>query len=272
MGVTRFRELPGVRVAYHVDGDGPPLVMVHGWCGSRADLDPLARDLATDHRVLSLDLPWHGQSTANSTYWTMDDLGALVDAIAVDEGMRGAPVVGHSLGAAVAVEAVLAGEGHHVVALDGLTFMHLYPRQNPAAVEQGLAPYRQDFPAGVRGLCERAAGPDPDPAFLEALADRMDDIHPAAAIEMMQGLMEWDMDAALARCDALGTRVDVIAARSMLSPSAIDAYGHRFDITVTDLGGHFFPLQDPAGTAALVRQALAVTRHPARGCSNPPSG
>lgn len=254
--MTRFRDLPGARVAYDVRGDGPPLVLLHGWCGSRHDLAPLAGDLERDHRVLALDLPWHGESTATSTYWDMDDLGALVDAVVVGEGMRGAPIVGHSLGAAVAVEAVLAGEGHRVIALDGLTFMHLYPKQSPAAVQEGLLPYRQDFPAGVRALCERAAGPGANPEFIAELANQMAQVNPVAAVGIFEGLLEWDMDAALARCDALGLKVTAIAARSMLSERTIDAYDHRFELVVTDLGGHFYPLQDPPGTATLIRQAL----------------
>ena len=56
---------------------------------------------------------------------------------------------------------------------------------------------------------------------------------------------------------AICSAVTAIAARSMLSQRTVEAYGHRFQILVTALGGHFFPLQDPAGTAALVRQALA---------------
>ena len=255
-GNTRVRELPGARVAYDLAGDGPAVVLIHGWACRRHDLAGVAADLSRDHRVMCIDLPWHGESTATSRRWSMDDLGALVDAVVADEGMRGAALVGHSMGAAVAVEAVLAGEGHRVIALDGLTFMHMYPRQAPDDAERVLAPFRHDYPQGVRALCERAAGPGTDPAVTDEVATAMGEVDPEAAISMMQALLEWDMDAALSRAGALGVRVTALAARPLLSPGAVEAYGHRFDIVPVDLGGHFYPREQPAATADLIRRAL----------------
>ncbi len=252
----RVRELPGARVAYDLRGDGPPVVLIHGWACRRSDFDPIARDLARDHRVLALDLPWHGESTATRRRWSLDDLGALVDAVVADEGMRGAALVGHSMGAAVAVEAVLAGEGHRVIALDGLTFMHMYPRQAPDDVERVLSPFRDDYPRGVRDLCERAAGPGTDPALTDDVASAMGEMDAEAAVSMMEALLEWDMDGALSRASALGVRVTVLAARPLLSPRAVEAYGHRFDIVPVDLGGHFYLREQPAATADLIRRAL----------------
>jgi hypothetical protein len=66
------------------------------------------------------------------------------------------------------------------------------------------------------------------------------------------------MDGALSRAEALGVRVTALAARPLLSPSAVEAYSHRFDIVPVDLGGHFYPREQPAATAQLIRQALAA--------------
>lgn len=256
--VSRVRELPGARIAYDVAGDGPPVVLIHGWACRRSDFAPVMADLARDHRVLALDLPWHGDSTSDIPYWPIDDLAALVRAIAGDEGMRDCALVGHSAGAAVAVEAVLAGAGRRVVALDGLTFMHMYPRIAPDAAERVLAPFREDFPGAVRALCERAAGPDTDPLLTQQVADEMAQMDPVVGVRMLAGLLAWDMDAALGRAEALGLSVTACAARCLLAPEVVDAYGHRFEIVPVDLGGHFFLREDPAGTAALIREALAA--------------
>lgn len=253
-----LRELPGARVAYDVAGDGPPVVLIHGWACSRRDLAPLAADLARDHRVLNLDLPWHGESTSTVRYWPLDDLAAVVEAVAADEGMRHAALVGHSLGAAVAVEAVLAGAGPSVISLDGLTFMHMYPRQDAAAVQAYLQPFRDDFPSAMRGLCDRAAGPQCDAALVERMGATMGAVDAHAAIGMMEQLMLWDMDGALARADALGLDLTTFAATSMLSAAALEHYGQRLAIAPVDLGGHFFPVEQPAATADLIRRALAT--------------
>ena len=252
------RELPGARIAYDVAGDGPPVVLIHGWACSRGDLAPLAADLARDHRVLNLDLPWHGESTSTVRYWPLDDLAAVVEAVAADEGMRHATLVGHSLGAAVAVEAVLAGAGPRVVSLDGLTFMHMYPRQDDDAVQAYMQPFRDDFPSAMRGLCDRAAGPECHAGLVDRLAADMCAVDADAAIGMMEQLMLWDMDGALARADALGLDLTTFAAGSMLSAGALERYGQRLAIAPVGLGGHFFPVEQPAATADLIREALAT--------------
>lgn len=257
-GGTRVRELPGARVAYDLVGSGPPVVLIHGWACRRSDFAGVAADLARDHRVLSLDLPWHGDSTATSARWTMDDLGALVDAVVADEGLRGAPMVGHSMGVAVAIEAVLAGEGQRIIGLDGLTFMHMYPRQPADRRDATLMPYREDFPGAVHGLCRRAAAPDTDPALTAEIAARMAGMDPDAGVRMLGALLDWDMDAALGRADALGLHITALAAGAMLAPEVVQAYGHRFEIIPVDLGGHFYLLERPAETAALIREALAA--------------
>ena len=162
------------------------------------------------------------------------------------------------MGAAVAVETVLAGTGHRVISLDGLTYMHMYPRQSAEATNAFLDPFRADFAAAMRDMCNRAAGPDADPELIAGVADGMCAADPEVAIAMMDALMRWDMDGALARADALALSVQVFAAAALLSQTAVDRYGHRIDIVPVDLGGHFFLLQHPVKTAQLIRGALAT--------------
>ncbi len=249
--------LPGAEVVYDVHGDGPEVVLIHGWTCRRTDFDGVVADLARDHRVLALDLPWHGDSTAARRDWSIADLAAVVAAVAVAEGMGRAAIVGHSMGAAVAIETVLAGVGNRVISLDGLTYLHMYPRQSPEATDAFLDPFRADFDAAMRSMCDRAAGPDPDPALVRRTADAMCQMDHEVAVRMMDQLMGWDMDAALARVDALAVPVQVFAAAALLSGDATTRYGDRMEIVPVDLGGHFFLLQHPVPTAHLIREALA---------------
>jgi pimeloyl-ACP methyl ester carboxylesterase len=134
----------------------------------------------------------------------------------------------------------------------------MYPRQSAEATSAFLDPFRADFDAAMRDMCERAAGPACDPALIAQVADTMCSVAPDVAIGMMEQLMRWDMDGALARADALALSVQVFAAAALLSQKAVDRYGHRIDIVPVDLGGHFFLLQHPVKTAQLIRGALAT--------------
>jgi 2-succinyl-6-hydroxy-2,4-cyclohexadiene-1-carboxylate synthase len=46
-----------------VRGDGPPIVMIHGFTQTRACWGPFAENLAEDHRLLLLDAPGHADSS-----------------------------------------------------------------------------------------------------------------------------------------------------------------------------------------------------------------
>jgi hypothetical protein len=107
-------------------------------------------------------------------------------------------------------------------------------------------------------MCERAAGPGCDPALIERVARAMCCADAEVAIGMMDQLMRWDMDGALARADALALRVKVFASAPLLSDTAVARYGDRMDIVPVDLGGHFFLLQQPVKTAGLIRNAIAA--------------
>ncbi|MBC8281770.1 MAG: alpha/beta fold hydrolase [Chloroflexi bacterium] len=43
-------------------GDGPPLVILHGLFGSGKNWTGIAKQLAADFRVITVDLPNHGAS------------------------------------------------------------------------------------------------------------------------------------------------------------------------------------------------------------------
>jgi pimeloyl-[acyl-carrier protein] methyl ester esterase len=81
-------------------GDGPPLVLLHGW-GLHAGLfSPIVPALARQHRVHAVDLPGHGHSEPLRP-WTLE---AVVDALEHRFSNAGVlSVLGWSLGGAVAL-------------------------------------------------------------------------------------------------------------------------------------------------------------------------
>lgn len=53
----------GIEMYYEVHGDGPPLLLLHGFTGSGADLVSLFGQLASRYRLIIPDLRGHGRST-----------------------------------------------------------------------------------------------------------------------------------------------------------------------------------------------------------------
>ncbi|MFE2224956.1 alpha/beta fold hydrolase [Streptomyces kronopolitis] len=125
--------------AHDYGGDGPQLVLLHGYSRSLTDWDPSAALLTAGHRVLAVDLPGHGRSPDISP-WTLPgvvrDLADTLDAHGVPEAV----VVGHSLGGLVAVEYARANpdraRARAAVNLDGFWWGREYP--GAERVSEGL--------------------------------------------------------------------------------------------------------------------------------------
>ena len=102
--------LDGQRLAYTVHGSNPRLtILLHGLLFNQRMHEALAKSLAErGHRVVTLDLLGHGESDRPREKWrySMPALGAQVVALLDHLGEDEAVVMGTSLGANAALEAV----------------------------------------------------------------------------------------------------------------------------------------------------------------------
>ena len=103
----RGRLVPTALGEIHVleegDAAAPPIVLLHGFAGSLHWFDRLAPLLARDYRVVRLDALGHGGSEKPASGYTIPEQAAAVDQALAELGVTSAPVVGHSMGAAVGV-------------------------------------------------------------------------------------------------------------------------------------------------------------------------
>jgi haloalkane dehalogenase len=95
-----FVSVDGLRLHYREAGEGPPVVLVHGWPTDARLWDRQIPVLAARHRVIAPDLPGFGQSDRPQPDRIGFDLlqrslTGLMDAVGIDQ----ASFVGHDMGA-----------------------------------------------------------------------------------------------------------------------------------------------------------------------------
>lgn len=94
--------IQGNLIHYESFGRGKAIVFVHGWLGSWRYWVPVMEDLAIDFRSYALDLWGFGDSDKRLEQYDVDAYVDLMLAFMQELGIGRAPVVGHTLGAAIA--------------------------------------------------------------------------------------------------------------------------------------------------------------------------
>jgi len=91
---------------YVREGRGiPALIFVHGFACSHADWRPQIDEFAADHLVVACDLRGHGASPGEPAACSIESYGADVYALLTELDLKGAILVGHSLGCRVVLQA-----------------------------------------------------------------------------------------------------------------------------------------------------------------------
>lgn len=125
--VTVKSALGDTPVSYVDQGEGPPILLVHGLGGSWRNWLETIPALADGHRVVALDLPGFGLSPMPDEPISMPAYGALVLRFADAIGLGAETfLVGHSMGGFIATEAVTTDPGRFarlsLVSAAGISF------------------------------------------------------------------------------------------------------------------------------------------------------
>lgn len=91
-----------VECAYSIEGEGEPVLFVHGVGGRRQLWRGVIDRLKSRVRCISYDLRGHGDSPPVAPDFELDDLVADLEALRQRLGIEAAHVIGHSLGGMIA--------------------------------------------------------------------------------------------------------------------------------------------------------------------------
>ncbi|QJR16208.1 alpha/beta fold hydrolase [Usitatibacter palustris] len=246
----------GARIVYDVQGAGPALVFVHGWTCRRDYWSGQVRDLAVDHRVVTIDLAGHGESGRGSrTDWAMEAFGADVVAVVEQLGLDRVVLVGHSMGGPVILEAArkLKGRVAGLVLVD--TYKQLDKPRTPEQVAAAVAPFRENFREQTKARVRTMFTPAMNRETVEMVANQMSSASPDMALPAMHATISYEAQAA-ATLRELNVPVHAINAGS---PPTDVASLQRNGVKVVMIPdtGHFPMLEKPEAFNRALREAVA---------------
>lgn len=104
MGVQNSFDYRGVKINYYEAGQGPPIILLHGFAGCAYSWRFLAPALAEDHRVFTIDLKGHGTSDKpDDGNYRLRDQADMVASFIRRKNLQDLTIVGHSMGGGVAI-------------------------------------------------------------------------------------------------------------------------------------------------------------------------
>jgi len=269
--LERSAVLDGTRTrVLEVDGEGPPVLLLHGFTDSADGWRPVLRALARGaRRAVAVDLPGSGAADPVAREGVLEDLSRFAQAfVAQYAGEAGAVLAGHSLGGLLALRAAERGDERlraiAPISPAGLGY-HAQVRWVEAGL-QALGPivrltHRAPVPAplvrsGVRWFY-RSRLPDADPDLARHYAEHFRGMSDIRRFGRISRCLAEEIRAHPLRIDRIGTRVlliwggrdricDVAGATALLDAVP----GSR--LVVLDECGHCPQGQDPEGVARLL--------------------
>ncbi len=247
----------GVSISYQIAGEGSvSLVFVHGWSCDRSYWSEQLDHFAAANRVVALDLAGHGDSGLNRDEWTMAAFGEDVAAVVNELELEQVVLVGHSMGAAVIVEAARRAADRVIglVVVDALQDLNV--QMTPAQVENLVAPFIEDFRESTRGIVATMFVPASDSVLVDRIVEDMASAPPLVGIGAVRNLFLWfgrDADEALS-----AVHVPIRMINSDQNPTNIAAAA-RYGIEVVLMPGlgHFVMMEDPETFNSLLSVAAA---------------
>ena len=173
------------------DGEGPPIVMLHGLGGTSNSFQALMPALS-DFRVVRPDLPGAGRSLTPRQKITVEFLVEALEAAATHLGVERAHVVGHSFGTLIAQHVAARSPGR--VASLTLFGPILEPQQAARErLRQRAATARHD---GMSAVADQLIG--------SALATATANDNPVAVAFVRESHLRQDAEGFARLCEALG--------------------------------------------------------------------
>ncbi|HEY2974780.1 MAG TPA: alpha/beta hydrolase [Pyrinomonadaceae bacterium] len=252
----------GVPIYYSVQGKGEPaLVFIHcGGC-NRHLWDNQVSVFAKNHKVVTIDLPGHGESGQARKNWSVEGFAGDVNTVITKLKLKRVILVGSSMGGPIALEATRRMPQRVVAIVPVDALQNVENKLAPEQLEQVFNQLRADYKGAMTGFLNQFLFSPSTPAAVKSrIISEVTSRPPELAIAILQGILAYDSVPALRE-----VKVPIRAINTDMNPTNLEInrkYAPQFDVVIIKGSGHYPMLEDPARFNELLADSLRQLMKP----------
>src|SRR6266540_4511733 len=235
----------GVPIHYSVQGKGEPaLVFIHcGGC-NRNIWDNQVTVFAKNYRVVTIDLPGHGESGQERKNWSVESFADDVNTVITKLNLKRVVLIGSSMGGPIVVEATRRMPDRVVAIVPVDTLQNVENKVPPAQLAEVIKQLRADYKTAMTGFLNQFLFSANTPiAVKNRIISEVTSRPPELSIRILEGILAYDAVPALGKI-----KVPIRAINSDLNPTNLEInrkYAPQFDAVIIKGSGHYPMLENP---------------------------
>lgn len=250
----------GMPIHYEVQGKGEPtLVFVHCWSCNRHLWDNQVAEFSKTHRIVTIDLPGHGESGMDRKTWSIESYGDDVKTVVTKLGLKRVVLIGSSMGGPITLEAARRIPDRVVGIVPVDTLQDVEAKVPPDQLESVYKAMEADFKGANASLMSQFFfSPTTPPAVKERILADINTRPPQTAIAILRAVFAYDPIPAMREIKA-----PIRAINADRVPTNLEVnrkYAPQFDAVIIKGTGHYPMLEAPAQFNTLLADILRQFR------------
>ena len=246
----------GVPIHYSVQGKGDPaLVFIHCWACNRHFWDNQVAEFSKTYRVVTIDLPGHGESGQGRKTYSVESYGDDVKTVVTKLNLKRVILVGSSMGGPIALEATRRMPDRVVAIVPVDTLQNVEDKLPPDQLDAVFKQMQADFKSATTSLLNQFFfSPTTPMAVRERIINETIAQKPEVVLPILKAVFSYDAAPGLRE-----VKVPIRAINADRVPTNLEVnrkYAPQFDVVIIKGTGHYPMLEDPARFNQMLAEIL----------------